>query len=170
MFSGMTELDKPQMNGLPLRRAWFSPGCRAACVRKSIRPLVLISPTYISLQINDTAEKGKSIGDKVKVSLLPAHRAQGWDGGQRGSGEPRRREDETKQVCSFVFHVEWFHSQMSVNNHRIGTRWRNWIRVCVGLYECVVYVEGTSRCNCSTLTYPVLIVSLSFFLACNTST
>lgn len=145
MFSGMTEPDKPQMNGLPPRRAWFSPGCRAACVRKSIRPLVLISPTYISLQINDTAEKGKSIGDKVKVSPLPAHRARGWETGQGGSGGSGHVEDETKQVYSFVFHRDWFHSQMSVNNHRIVTRWRDGIHVCARACMCVLCVQTGSK-------------------------
>lgn len=31
-------------------------------------PLVLISPTYITLRINDTVQEGRSIRDKVKVS------------------------------------------------------------------------------------------------------
>lgn len=80
MFSGVREVDKLQINVLPPRQGWFSPGCRAACVRRSIRPLVLISPTYITLQINDTAREERSIGDKVKVSPLPAHGAKALDG------------------------------------------------------------------------------------------
>ena len=103
MFSGMTEPVKPQMNVLSPRQVWFSPGCRAECVRKSIRPLVLITPTYITLQINDTAEKERSIGDKVKVCPLPAHGEQDWDGGWGRNGEPRCSADKTKQVYAFVF-------------------------------------------------------------------
>lgn len=65
-------------------------------------PLVLISPTYISLQINDTVQEGRSIGDKVKVSPLPAHGAQGWE-------------------VFFVFYPKQFHSQMPFRNHREGS-------------------------------------------------
>lgn len=67
-------------------RPGFLPGCRAACVHKSIRALVLITPTYISLQINDTPQEGRSIGYKVKVSVpLALGDSNGdWDGGWGG--------------------------------------------------------------------------------------
>lgn len=66
--------------GLIFTYLFFSPSVVAqhVCTNQS-GPLVLISPTYISLQINDTVQEGRSIGDKVKVSLLPAHGAQGWE-------------------------------------------------------------------------------------------
>lgn len=105
MSSGTRELDKPQMNVLlpPPARSdfylffspfFFSPSvvARHVCANQS-GPHVLISPTYISLQINDTIQEGRSIGDKVKVSPLPAHGAQGWDeGGSRGGGHTKLRE------------------------------------------------------------------------------
>lgn len=112
------------MFSLP-RQVWFSPGCRAACVRKSIRPLVLISPTYITLQINDTIQEGRSIGDKVKVSPLPVHGAQGWDGG--GDGDSDRGQTKLNGFVLFVFHP-----QMSLNNHGrgrtgVGKKMKKWI-------------------------------------------
>lgn len=87
------------MNVLPLPARsdfffFFLPSvvARHVCANQS-GPLVLISPTYISLQINDTVQEGRSIGDKVKVSPLPAHGAQGWDeGGSRGGGHTKLRE------------------------------------------------------------------------------
>jgi len=102
------------MFSLP-RQVWFALGCRAVCVRKSIRPLVLISPTYITLQINDTVQEGRSIGDKVKVSPLPVHRVQGWDGGWGRGGA-----DKTKQVYSFVFCPHSIPGERHMKSHSVA--------------------------------------------------
>lgn len=98
---------------------FFSPSvvARHVCANQS-GPLVLISPTYISLQINDAVQEGRSIGDKVKVSPLPAHGAQGWDeGGSRGGGHTKLREC----FFLFVFYPKQFQSQMPFRNHREGS-------------------------------------------------
>lgn len=109
MFGGMTGPAKPPMNVLPPRQVWFPPGCRPACVRKSIKPLVLITPTYISQQINDTAEKGRSIGDKVKVSPLPAGLAirSGGGPGQR-DGESSLTVEDTDNNLKVIFITNFY--------------------------------------------------------------
>lgn len=55
----------------------------------------------------------------MKVSLLPAHGAQGWDGGgSRGGGHTKLREG---LFFFFVSYPKQFQSQMPFRNHREGS-------------------------------------------------